>query len=84
MVIRLLSPKLTSQNTNIQSESLKDNNACVKEQLDLIIIIFNSKGVLSQRARVYFHPCFHPQILTNEVEDRMSDLMSASVSSFED
>lgn len=40
MMIRLLSPKLTSQNTNIQSESLKYNNAYVKEQLDLILIFF--------------------------------------------
>lgn len=40
MVIRLCSPELTSQNTNIQSESLKRSNAYVKEQLDLILIIY--------------------------------------------
>jgi len=37
VVIRVPSTKLDSQNTNRQPDSLKRNNAYVKEQLDLIL-----------------------------------------------
>lgn len=61
VVIRVPSTKLSSQNTNSQPESLKHNNAYVKEQLDLILFIFFliQGAFWCQRARLYF-PSFFP------------------------